>query len=415
MKKSIVLIFCLALSWASFSQVADSIRVTLARAEEIFLQKNLLLLSRQYMIDAAKANEIQQKLYNNPVLSAELAAHGSNDKWFDAGNQGQKSFAIDQLISLAGKRNKRVLLAREETNAAGIAFYDVLRTLKYQLRQSFYAASYTAEIVQKYDEQMRLLQRIITSYDEQSSKGNVPVKDAVRLKSEYIQLSADRNSIIMESISAQQDLRLLLDTTAFIIPLKDSLPVQAAIPPVEELIEKAKANRTDLKLQESQLKQEQLNYTLQKALATPDLSIGAGYDQHGSYVNNLYTIRAGMELPFFNRNQGNIKAAKAQIKSAELVTDYMRNSIEKEVIGSVARLQEAEREYNESSRSFNQDFQAVNKGVIENFNRGNISILEFLDFFENYNAAIRQLNQLEKQRQLSREELEFTIGTKLDN
>jgi cobalt-zinc-cadmium efflux system outer membrane protein len=88
--------------------------------------------------------------------------------------------------------------------------------------------------------------------------------------------------------------------------------------------------------------------------------------------------------------------------------------VEKEVVGSLARWQEAEREFKESQESFNKEFPAVNQSVIENFNKGNISLLEFLDFFENYNSAIRQLNQLGKQRQLAREELEYTVGSPIN-
>ncbi len=414
MKKLISLFLCLAACVGLSAQGSDTIRITLSQAEEIFLHKNLLLLSQQYQVDVAKAGEIQEKLYNNPQFSAEFAAYGANKKWFDVGAAGQKTFGIDQLIILAGKRNKRVLLAREQTNEAGLAFYDLLRTLKYELRQNFYTVAYASELVSKYDEQMQLLQRIISSYDEQAIKRNVPLKDAVRLKTEYIQLSADRNSIIMESIGAQQNLRLLLDTSANIMPLKEDWPARIAPAPTV-LIEKAIAGRSDMKLQESQVKQEQLNYNLQKAMATPDLSIGAGYDQNGSYIRNLYTLRTAIELPLFNRNQGNIKAAKARIQATELARDYKQKEIEKEVLGSMARMQEAEREYQVSQQSFNKDFPEVNRAVIENFNKGNLSILEFMDFFENYNSAIRQLNQLQKQRRLAWEELEFTVGTSLDN
>jgi cobalt-zinc-cadmium efflux system outer membrane protein len=83
------------------------------------------------------------------------------------------------------------------------------------------------------------------------------------------------------------------------------------------------------------------------------------------------------------------------------------------VKASFSRLAEAEREYEVSQQSFNKDFPEVNRSVIENFNKGNISLLEFIDFFENYNSAIRQVNQLQKQRRLAWEELEYTVGTAL--
>lgn len=402
------IVLCLSLS----AQNTDTLHVSLEQAEQLFRQKNLLLLSQRYQVDAAKANEIQQKLYNNPVISAELAAYGDNHRWFDIGNKGQKTFGIDQVISLAAKRNKRVLLAREQTTQANFAFYELLRSLKYELRQNFYIVAYAEELIAQYNEQMRQLQQIINAYDVQAAKGNVPLKDAVRLKGEYIQLSADRNAVVMDAITARQTLQLLMDTTAFVSPNKISLESKP-LPDLAMLTSIARQNRSDLQIQQSQLKQEQLNYNYQRALATPDLTVGAGYDQNGSYVSNLYSVRAAIDLPLFNRNQGNIKAAKAQIKSAELALDYKQNEVDREVAGSVARLAEAEKEYKASEQSFNKDFPEMNRSMIENFNKGNISLLEFVDFFENYNVAIRQLNQLHKQRRLAWEYLEYTLGARL--
>lgn len=412
MKKYLSLIAAVVLYSSLSAQSADTLHVSLDQAEQMFLQKNLLLLSQRYQVDAAKANEIQQKLYNNPTISAELAAYGGNHKWFDIGGKGQKAFGIDQVISLAAKRNKRVLLAKEQTVEANFALYELLRSLKYELRQNFYTVAYAEELITQYDEQMRQLQQIISAYDAQAAKRNVPLKDAVRLKGEYLQLSAGRNAIVMDAITARQILQLLMDTTAFISPNKVTLETKP-LPDLATLTAIARQNRSDLQIQQSQLKQEQLNYDYQRALAAPDLTLGAGYDQNGSYVSNLYSIRAAIDLPLFNRNQGNIKAAKAQIQSAALALDYKQHEIDKEVAGSVARLTEAEKEYKASEQSFNKDFPEVNRSVIENFNKGNISLLEFVDFFENYNVAIRQLNQLHKQRRLAWEDLEYTLGIRL--
>jgi outer membrane protein, heavy metal efflux system len=411
MRRYISLIAALALYWPLHAQ-QDTLRVSLEQAEEIFLKKNLLLLSERYQVDAVKANEIQQKLYDNPTISAELATYGSNKKWFDIGGNGQKVFGIEQVITLAGKRNKRVQLAKEQSVQADKQFYDLMRTLKYELRQSFYTVAYADELVTQYEEQMKQLQQIINAYEVQAAKRNVPLKDAVRLKAEYIQLSADRSSIVMESIAARQTLQLLMDTTAFIFPGRIKLDVQT-LPDLSTLISLARQNRSDLQSQESQVKQEQLNYNYQRALATPDLTLGAGYDQNGSYVSHFYSLRAAIDIPLFNRNQGNIKAAKSMIRSAELALSYKQSEVDKEVASSLYRLNEAEKEYNISAQSFNKDFPEVNRAVIENFNKGNISLLEFVDFFENYNIAIRQLNQLHKQRRLAWEELEYTLGVRL--
>ncbi len=409
----LLMLCCVVLGhYTHAQQQPDSIRLTLGQAEEIFVKKNLFLLSMKYQVDAAKANEIQQKLYDNPTLSTELSVWGSNNKWFDIGNKGQKTIGVDQLIILAGKRNKRVSLAKEQTNEASIVLLEVLRGLKYELSNSFHTIAAANELTKTYNGQLEMLQRIINAYQDQSEKRNVSLKDVIRLRTEYIQLSADRNAVIMEAITARQTLQLLLDTSAVVIPVKENI-THTSLPVAADLVQKALNNRPDMQLEQSRLKQEQLNYNLQKALARPDITIGAGYDQRSSYVDNLYSVRAAIDLPFFNRNQGNIKSAKAMIQSAETVVKYREKQVESEVFASLSRLKETDKEYNELQKSFNKDFSLVNQHVIENFNKGNISILEFLDFFENYNLAVQQLNQLEKQWRIAWEDIEYTIGEKL--
>lgn len=412
MKQYIFLLTALLLYGQSRAQSADTLRISLEDAEQIFLLKNIRLLSQRYQVDALQANEIQQRLYDNPTVSTELAAYSADYKWFDIGRNGQKLIGIDQVISLAAKRNKRVLLAKEQTAEANHQFYELMRSLKYELRQNFYTVAYADELAAQYSAQMNQLQQIITAYETQAQKGNVPLKDAVRLKAEYIQLSADRNAVIMDAISARQVLQLLMDTTAYIVPTRMKLDIKP-LPGLPSLIELAKQNRSDLHIQESQLKQKQLNYNYQRALRVPDLTLGAGYDQIGSYVRNLYSLRASFDIPLFNRNQGNIKAAKSMIKSAELGLQFKQSEVEKEVAAALLRFNEAQKEYNASEQIFNKDFPEMNRAVIENFNKGTISLLEFVDFFENYNMAIRQLNQLHKQRRLAWEELEYTLGTRL--
>lgn len=421
MKTYIILILCVVLpGWLSARVTytpappgKDTLELSLNEIEAIFLEHNLLLLAGKYEVSAAAAAEIQARLYNNPSVSAELALYGDNRKWLDLGGRGQKSFAIDQLIELAGKRKKRTLLAQEQTRQAHLELFELMRTLKYELRQSFYTVVYANELIEQFDIQLRFLQSIIDAYDEQSRKNNVPLKDAVRLKTEYVQLSADRNAVVMDAIGAQQTLQLLLATHATVKPVKTPFPIERNELGLATLLERAEQHRPDLLRQESLLTAGQLDLKYQQSLAIPDLSFGFGYDQSGSYVNNFYSIRTAISLPIFNRNQGNIRIAEWKTKAAEQSVNYKRDLIYSEITTCYQRAMEAQREYNVSQQIFDKDFPGINRSVIENFNRGNISMLEFTDFFENYNSAIRQVNQLQKQRRLAWEELEFAVGAPL--
>ncbi|MFI0492409.1 MAG: TolC family protein, partial [Flavobacterium sp.] len=74
---------------------------------------------------------------------------------------------------------------------------------------------------------------------------------------------------------------------------------------------------------------------------------------------------------------------------------------------------EAAKNYNELKPQTIADFETVYNGVLENFHKRNISLLEFTDFMESYNLAAVQMNELKKKVVLSGEELNNTINKDL--
>ena len=95
-------------------QAQDSLRLTLRQADSLFLKNNLQLLAERFRVDASQAQLLQASLYDNPTGTVELSTYNNQThRVLDAGRQGQKTVAIQQLLYTAGKRNKRIALASE--------------------------------------------------------------------------------------------------------------------------------------------------------------------------------------------------------------------------------------------------------------------------------------------------------------
>ena len=84
-----------------------------------------------------------------------------------------------------------------------------------------------------------------------------------------------------------------------------------------------------------------------------------------------------------------------------------------EVESSFKKWQEAARNYNELKQQSVADFETVYNGVLENFQKRNISLLEFTDFMESYSMAALQMNELRKKIALSGEELNSAVNQDL--
>jgi cobalt-zinc-cadmium efflux system outer membrane protein len=396
----------------------DTLRITIRQADSLFLQNNLELLAEKYQIDIAKSIEIQDKLWNNPTFGVEVSAYNPSRGAFDVGRNGQKAFTIDQVITRAGKRNKQVALDIESTRKSEYQFYDLIRTLKFDLRQTFFESFYSQQTIALYDTQISTLNSTVNAFQKEYDRKNISLKEVVRLKALLFELTNERANILFQLQENQKVLRTLLNTENPIKALVDSLELnryQLSKYTLAALKDKALQSRSDLKVVQSSTKQAELNYTLQKALAVPDIQVGAVYDQASNYVNNYFGLSASISLPFFNRNQGNIKAARSNISYFKTAETAKVNSVNNEVDAAVQKADIADKAYQGVEGQFSDQFQLLSKGFYENFQKRNITLLEFIDFIETYNESIKEYNRLRADRIKVYEELNFVVGEELFN
>jgi cobalt-zinc-cadmium efflux system outer membrane protein len=402
-----------------FNQVVMAQKtVTLQDCESQFLKNNLFLLASHYNIDAAKAMTIQSRIWDNPNLTAELNAYNpERDKFFDIGKQGQKVFGIEQLIYLGGKKRNEVKLAKTNEQLAELQFNDLLRTLKLQLRQSFYTVYYNTKSLEITDKQLVHIEDLINSYSIQAQKGNIPLRDVVRLQSLYLNFKNERMEVVNNSIEEQANLKLLLNSTETIIPdvSKDDFNKYLKIIPfdLKSFEDEAIANRPDYLAKQKEIEANELNVKWQKSLSVPDITLGANYDQRSGAFNNEANISVGIPLPLWNKNKGNIKNAQAVLAQSKVEKQNFNLQLETEITSAWNKWDESRKNYAVIKPTVNSDFEAVYNGILTNFQKRNISLLEFTDFMESYNQANIQVNELKKKLALSGEELNTTINKDL--
>jgi cobalt-zinc-cadmium efflux system outer membrane protein len=405
----------LMLFFSAGTRAQDSIHITLPEAEKQFLNNNLSLLAAKYNIDIGKAQLIQTKLYNNPNLTfAGNLYNPDNRKLADLSNKtGEYAISLQQLVILAGKRNKQIKLAETGISLAEQKFFDLLRTLRYSLRSDFYNAYYLQNSVETYQRQIVSLEKLNAAYQDLLAKGLVTLKDAVRIKSLLYSLKADQVLLQNQLNDLQSELQLLLQNNkAYFIPRVENTTENLSIRrfPLADLIDTAYANRYDLKQAETTQVYNQQNYVLQKSLAVPDLTIGAGFDKRGSFVTNASFFSIAIDLPFFNRNQGNIKAAKIALDQGKTFIQQQKLTVESEVENAYKKALNTDKMLQSMDPGFREQFEKLLTGITENFQRKNISLIEFTDFYESYKQNILQFNHLQSEKMQAIEALHFAIG-----
>ncbi|GEP91766.1 outer membrane protein, cobalt-zinc-cadmium efflux system [Chitinophaga terrae (ex Kim and Jung 2007)] len=400
------------------AQTTDTLHLTLPDAEQQLLQKNIPLLVQKYSIDSAKAGIITARLYDNPQVTFENVLYSHTEKkWFDLGYTGQNTLQVQQLIKLAGKRNKAVKLAQSGVKLSEYEFYDLLRTLRFSLRDNFYDLYYKQQSLSTYQNQVAFLQKVVKAFTEQKESGNIAPKEVIRIKSLLYDLQHDQLQLQEDIRQTVSDLALLIriPATVYIVP---ELPAQTGKPPVlqysyEALLDTARHNRYDLKIARESVNYSQLNLRLQKAMAVPDLQVGFAYDKQGNFERNYNGLNISMPLPFFNRNQGNIKTAKALAESSKAQLQGQEDQLSHEVALSLESALRTEKLLEDFDPDFGNDYTKMMTEVEKNFKSRNLGLLEFLDLYDAYRSNVLKMNELKYNRLHALENINYSTGSQL--
>lgn len=398
------------------AQSTDTLNLTLPQAEDRFLKNNLSLIINRYNIDIANAQVITARIFPNPDFSFSNGVYAT-----EVPNAfSEQSMGLSQLFTTAGKRNKNIQLAKISVQQAQYQFFDLLRTLKYTLRSDFYSIYFQQQSAAVYNREISSLATTLRVFKEQYTKGNVAQKEVLRLQSQLYSLQTEYNNVLVGIDSTESEFRLLIKASpgTYIKPVYNynlGSKVVVASTSYQKLLDSAYVNRYDLRLAKSAIDYNDLNLKLQKATAVPDVSLSVNFDKLGSYGNNF--IGAGLEfnLPFFNRNQGGIKQARVAIDQSKVQYTSVQNQVESDVANSYKNALRLEELYNSFDPQFKTDFTHLIDEVGKNYEKRNISLLEFLDFYDSYKTNTLQLNSIELNRVTSLEQLNFVTGTPFFN
>ena len=412
-------LFTLGINIASGQIHTDSLKISLDSAERLFLNGNYQLLAQKYNIQAQKAQEIQAKLYPNPSFSIYYSIYNSTtDKFFPSGpgTEGSEiSMQLAQIIYLAGQRNKQIKIAQANTRLSEYQFYDLIRTLKYTLRTDFYNIYFLLRSAAAYDEEIKSLSQVVRAFEEQEGKGYIAEKEVVRVKAQLYTLLSDYNSLVGQINDAESELRLVLQVKGtFLIPLVDSAKLGTFSPTAYSLavlIDSALANRTDLKIARTNVEASKLNYSYQKALAVPNLTLALAYDKQGSYIKNLPSLGASIDLPFSNRNQGNILTAKITADANSVLQLSKEATVQEDVSHALEKAFANDKMYRTIDPKFLKDFDRLMHEVLINYEKRNLTLLDFLDFYASYKDNILSSNSVQFNRLSAFEAINYFTGT----
>lgn len=392
-------------------------QMSLLECENAFQQNNLQLLAEQYSINMADADILQAKIWELPQMNGYINGYNPEDKRFlDAGRA--KGFEVTQLIYMGGKKKNEIAFAKSNKELSQLQFSQLLVELRTQLHTNYYDLYYEKLKLENTNKQLGYMNDLLKAYKVQSAKGNVSLKDEVRLQSIVIQLNNDKVGINKNILEFEQNLKVLTGITEKIEPQiseEEAKDILAAQPfgDEAELKRKALENNADYLFILKLIDNSKLFAQWQKSLNVPDLNVGMEYDQASGTFNNEINLKVGIPIPLWKSNKGNVAKANFAIKQNQKNAEFQKLDLETKVESAFQIWKSQYEQLAEIKATDLDNLNLVYNGMLKNFRNGNVSLIEFTDFMESYRQTALQIYDMKNELIQSAEKLNQLVQTKI--
>jgi outer membrane protein, heavy metal efflux system len=311
--------------------------VTLAELESLALENNPAVPAARAEIDAARGRASQAARWPNPV-----AGYTGDELWAASPpERGKHGFFVEQTIPLGGRLGLgRQVFERAAERAEALLDLERQRVLD-AVRIRFYEALAA-------ERRVGVLQRLATlaseTVDVTAQLFNVGMADRpdymaseIESRRAELALAGARNDVT----AARQQLAAAVGKAdvagrPFAGSIDDAIPVlerDAAFRAILERSPRLRAARADVA-------RSQAMTALARRQSAPDLFVKAGgdYDRErndvsGGSIGWEGTLEAGVSLPLFNRNQGEVAASRAEETRAQAEVRRLELALESQAAG----------------------------------------------------------------------------------
>jgi cobalt-zinc-cadmium efflux system outer membrane protein len=396
-------------------------RLTLGEALRLATERNPTLAAARNTVEIARAQRLDSRVRPNPAFTFESVGRppGTTPPSLD---DHEYLVRVDQELETAGRRRLRMQVAETGLSAAEAAFRDEQRRLEFDVCRTYFSVVLAKADVEVARAALEEIDRVIELNRARYHQGEISGGEVRRLQVERLRFVDDlfaadlalRNarSTLLALLDAP-DLGLEFDVVETLSPAESSRTVPQARPrpaPLDRALLRTRAltARPDLLAAERDIERSDTETRLQRALRTPNITLGGGY----SHLGGLNTVAFGVTvpIPLFNRNPGGIARAEAERRQAANRAAAVRVGVLLDVQQAIdavevsrARVEYIEREYLIPARE-SRDI------VLASYRLGSADLIDFLDAQRAFRDTLRTYNRALYEQRVSLFQLAAATG-----
>ncbi len=305
--------------------------LSLADALNRARQNHPLLTAAKQRVALAEAERVEAGLRLNPALTVS----GENFPLDPPANGFGFTRTLDwfatytQTFETGNKRGLRLALAERNQESAQAEVAAVEKRLVYEVKAAYQKAAFERLHVELLRENLNNLHQLVKLNEVRVREGYSPEGDLIKVRLEAQRFDYQLRKSALEYEKAKIQLLNTLGASSFELSdtdfeLADNLDFQpAAFEPAT--LQAAALRQPQLLAAQARVERARAQLQLEQARTRPDITATFGYKRNG--VDNALYGALSVPLPLYNKNQGMIARAQAEIEVAEAEVRYVHNNV----------------------------------------------------------------------------------------
>ena len=353
--------------------------LSLQDALEVAYAQNPRMVTARQDVEAAKGRRIQAGAYPNP--EAEVSVSEFSKGVGSGSTVGDDSVSVSQEVDLLGKVPLKRNIAQAEYDAARHMLDRTWNEVAFEVTRAYNTLLLSTQRVGVAREVLELARRLLDRVQLKYNAGEALRNELLRAQ---IEVSKAENAVLEAEKQVFLDaaqLNILLGRDAR-VPLvaTDELMYESQELDPDHLVTQALAQRPDLKAREAafQAQQEQVRLVLRDVLENPAISAIGTRERGETGTDQVFGMAVRWPLPFWNRNQGTIQEAQAELKKRTAEQEALTRQIGLDVISAVAEARLAQRQVTVLRSAVEQANELMRVATLQ-YGEGDINFITYLE------------------------------------
>ncbi|HEX4037952.1 MAG TPA: TolC family protein [Acidobacteriaceae bacterium] len=399
----------------TLAQKPGSVIVSLDDAIHLALQHNHSLLAARTTIQQSQAEEVTANLRPDPVLLGDsqflpiFQPDQFSSTYMD--DTAQFDLGVSYLFERGRKRQHRLQAAKDATAVTRSQVADTERGLTYNVASLYINVELAESTLALAQQDLKSFQDTVDIAQSRYQDGDISEDDLLKIKLQLLQFQSDVSAAQLARAQGLSDLRQLLGYES--VPADYDVAPNFAYQPVpgnlEDFEAKALQNRPDLQAAQQGITAADSQYQLQKAIAKRDVTGQVSYT-HIEY--NDISLFGQIQLPIFDRNQGEIARAGYAVTQAQEQEKFAQGQVLTDVRDAFENLRSNDGIVALYRTGYLDEAQQDRDISEYAYHRGAASLLDFLDAERSYRSVQLGYRQALATYLLAVEQLREAAGTR---